>query len=223
MNMKTSFFLLLAFMLSCNCEGKVPVIKPINYPDKNLKEIIIRGSYTPKNPKEVEELKKDLLSKPTCTGYDRRKRHCGLLEGETLEKALRNRFPGTGEEAFGHSSYREYCYNKTDGIKKKSIFKENLRARLYDKNGKLLTEDFFRWNGHPTSKFQSVISYLPYDDKGHRIYIVSLNGKKEVILYDMGMLSQSKLREISLPDHDMYRNESWVFNEKSECHIDTFD
>ena len=66
--------------------------------------------------------------------------------GETFEEAL-NRFSYIGKETFSYSRHREYCYNETREADRKPIFKKELRARLYDKEGKLLSRGLFKMGG----------------------------------------------------------------------------
>ena len=211
-------FIVTSFSCSCLEKKEEPLRKPV-YSNKDLKEIIFRGTYHPENP-------------------------------------------GRAKELFNHSKSREYCYNKTKIVDRKPVFKDNLKARLYDKEGNLLTEDFLRlWNPEnydeegrysedylkkrnytppgviPRPIFtpeegilslRGVISYLPYDEEGYEIRIVRLEGRKEVILEDSGLIShQSELREKSyvdnIPPSDYHRRyNKWLFDEKRECHTYSF-
>ena len=217
--MSSVFFgILCLFSLGCPVKGGVPTHRKPVYPDKDLKEIKVYGSYFAEDKKALEELKQELLTNERCDKNDitrrcvqpslpsercyksDRIRRCiqpSLYIGETLEEALRNRFSGLGEEGFSYSQYREYCYNETEEENKNPVFNKNLRARLYDREGNLLSEDFLRWDGRSIPKSQSVISYLPYRDEGYKIHVVRLKGKREVILYDIRTPTQSRLREIT--------------------------
>ena len=55
----------------------------------------------------------------------------------------RERDPELRKEHFGYSGKR-YCYSETNEGEKKPVFNDNLRVRLYSKEGKLLSEDFLR-------------------------------------------------------------------------------
>ena len=243
-------FLLGSHVLFISCNGKKE--KPV-YSNKDLKEIIFRGTYYPENPGELEEIEKDY-------------RERGLLKkGETLKEKYPDLFNKRGKELFKHSSSREYCYNKTKIVDRKPVFKDNLKARLYDKEGNLLSEDFLRlWNpenydeeGRYSEDYlrrqyyappgaletpehlrmtpeegilslRTVISYLPYDERGYKIRIVRLEGRKEVIIDDSGLIfHQSELREKSyvdnIPPSDYRRRyNKWLFDEKRECHTYSF-
>ena len=201
------------FVLGCPVASPPAFRKPV-YPNKNLKEIIVYGTYSLENKEELEKLKKNLLINERCDPSDRstRCKYHSLNVGETLEEALKTRFLGIGEEGFGYSQYKEYCYNETDENDKKPVFRKNLKARLYDKEGNLLSEDFLRWGGRTIPESQNVISYLPYHDNGYKIRVVKLEGKKEVILNEKIMVTQEKLREISYVDNEITNSQSWVFN-----------
>ena len=217
-----TFLVICFFVVGCSANGGLSVYRKPVYPDKNLKEIVIRGRYIPENKKELEELKKELRTNERCDkNYERCKRY-SLNMGETVEEALKNRFSGVGEEDFGYSQHREYCYNETDENDKKPVFRKDLRARLYNREGHLLSEDFLRWGGRLIPKSQSIISYLPYHNEGYKIHVVRLEGKKEMILNEKIMITQAKLREMSYVDNEITNDQNWVFNEESECHIGAF-
>ena len=212
--MKISFFTLLVFILSCNCVVKTP---PIDYPDKNLQEFIIYGKYRP----TLEEFKTELLNRPICPKNDWRTKDCGLVEGETFEEALKNRFTGVGKEGFTYSgSY--YCYNKTEEYKKPPIYKKNLKIKLYDKQGNLLSEDFLRQREKsPIPDFQSVYAYVPYHENAGKIYITKQEDKKEVIIKDLflGFPTQTELRKRSAL-YKVYNDVGgWTYKPKEECHL----
>ena len=203
-------------LLLLGCLVKDPNARSPIYPDKSLKEIIIGGSYRAENPKEVEELKKELLRRPICTKENRdRGERCGLWEGETFEDRLKNR-PYVGKERFIYTE-QLFCYNQMK--EDKPILNKNLRARLYDKEGNLITEDFLRIDGPIDRKSQGVISYIPYNEEGVSIRIVRLKGKKEIILKKLGMFSESKLKKESTIFVGGCCNWNWEFDEKKECHV----
>ena len=196
MVMKILFFgLSMIILLSCSCLAAQHSNREPVYPNKNLKEIIIRGNYWPENKEAAKEHEKEL-------------RERGLWkEDQEYEK-----------ERFNYSEHR-YCYNETKN--KKAFFRKDFRARLYDKQGKLLSEDFLRFNGSFNPKSNNFsIAHIPYKDNGLKIVIIRLEGTKEVILYTMKLSTQSELRQISDIDNEFYRRmRGWIFNEKSECHI----
>ena len=162
--MKVLFFGLLTmifFSWSCSVKQLNPPREP-NYPDKDLKEIIIRGKYVPEDKERVKE-------------YERDMRERGRIEAwESFEEKYPHLLD-KGDENFIHSE-RMYCYNETS--RKEPVFDKNLRARLYDKKGNLLSEDFLRWDGALLPEFQSVVVYIPYHHEGYKIHIVNFKGKR---------------------------------------------
>ena len=226
----SSVFFSIVCLLSFGClvKGGVPAFRKPVYPDKDLKEIKVYGRYYPEDKQALKELKQELLRNERCDKNDRTIR-CprpglrSLYIGETLEEALRNRFSGLGEEGFSYSPYREYCYNETEKEDKKPVFNKNLRARLYDKEGNLLSEDFLRWDGRSIPESQSVISYLPYLNEGYEFRVVRLKGKKEIVLKKIEIYTQEELREIThYVQNNSTKREGWVYNEERECHIAAF-
>ena len=111
-------------LFSCSCLRK----KQPDFPKKELEEIITYGWYLPADPRRLEKLKQQMIE-----GRD-------LKEGEIFEKKYPH-YLDYGDEKFNFSG-RSYCYNKEKN--KKAIYREDLRIRLYDKNGNLLAEDFLR-------------------------------------------------------------------------------
>ena len=130
---KSYFFIV--FFLSCVAERYIlhpPPLPPIVYPDKEIAEIFIYGHYTPKDPSRLERLKREIIEE----GW--------VKEGESFEEKY-SHFLDEGDESFTFSG-GNYCYNKTKTKDKKSVPHHNLilKARLYDKKGNLLEEDFLR-------------------------------------------------------------------------------
>ena len=153
-------------------------------------------------------------------------------------------YPGNKEkkERFGYSGIH-YCYNETKEYKKPPVFKDNLRARLYNREGKLLTEDYLRIYGNIEligkipeffskedylriygsidSYSQVVSSYLPYDEEGHEIRIVKIIGEgREKPLWKTEALTLSFLTSKSgvLGASVRRSGRGWVFDKKKECH-----
>ena len=130
---KLYFLLFIVFFLSCVAERYIlhpPPLPPIVYPDKEIAEIFIYGHYTPKDPSRLERIKRSYIKR----GW--------VKEGESFEEKY-SHFLDEGDERFTFSG-GNYCYNKTKD--KKSVPHHNLilKARLYDKAGNLLEEDFLR-------------------------------------------------------------------------------
>jgi len=244
-------FFVCVLSLGCPVKGALPAFRKPVYPDKNLKEIVVYGHYYPENKNALKELKKELLENERCTPQfitvpnpnigkcpdkhkpcdtsERTIRISGRCEypslkvGETLEEALKNRFSNVGKEGFDYSRYREYCYNETDREDKESVLDKNVLARLYDREGRLLSEDFLRWRWEFDLESQSIISYLPYHDEGYKFRVVRLKGKRETVLYETEIYTQEELREFSYVQNHITERDGWVYNEERECHIAAFD
>ena len=125
---KPYFLLFVVSFFSCVSCLYIP--PPIVYPDKELAEITIAGRYAPKDPKRLENLKRKIIKEGR------------LKEGESFEERY-SHYLDEGDERFTLSG-GSYCYNKKKD--KKSVPHHNLilKARLYDKKGNLLEEDFLR-------------------------------------------------------------------------------
>ena len=80
-------FIVTSFSCSCLEKKEEPLRKPV-YSNKDLKEIIFRGTYYPENPEELEEIKRDY-------------RERGLLKkGETLKEKYPDLFNKRGKRTF---------------------------------------------------------------------------------------------------------------------------
>ncbi len=116
-------FAILLFSCSCLRKKQQP-----DFPKKELEEIRSYGWYLPADPGRLEKSKQQVIESGE------------LKEGEDFAK----RFPyllDDGDEKVKFSG-RSYCYKTKKN--KKPIYREDLRIRLYDKNGVLLAEDFLR-------------------------------------------------------------------------------
>ena len=121
-----------------------------------------------------------------------------------------------GKEQFHYSEVR-YCYNKTDN--KEDVFNSDLKVRLYDKEGKMLSEDFLRSESDDNLS-RSVTAYLSYHDEGHEIRIVKLNGNKEILLDTLGFAPQSELIKITYPENTLnHFDRNVIFDEEEQCHV----
>ena len=128
-----SHLLFLVIVLSCSGMTKKPTLeerpKP-NFPDTELKQVIIRGNYYPADPEKVKEIERDY-------------RKDGLLkEVETLKE----KYPREFERKEGRYDYTNeyYCYNEVKIEDRESCYKDNLKVRIYDKEGRMITEDCLR-------------------------------------------------------------------------------
>ncbi len=114
------------------------------------------------------------------------------------------------KEKFEYRGIR-YCYYTTKP--KKDTLDKNLRARLYDKAGNILSEDFLRTSEifRTSTRFNS---YLPYDDNGHEIRIVRLKDNKEVTIETIEFLSEAQLKDFN---EGIGSNHGLYFNRKTHC------
>ena len=194
-------FILVILSFSNLSSGSALVV-PVIFPDKELEEIVVWGSYQPADPGRVKAIEEEY-------------RRIGVLkEGESFEEkhpealtADEERFMWSGEK---------YCYEKKKN--KEPVFDKRFRARLYDRRGKLLSEDFLRFlrpvEVHDLFSVVSIVSYIPYRKEGHRYRIVRLEGEKEVILRKSKVESKTELiRRYASRMRGRYN-----FNEKRQCH-----
>lgn len=204
--MKCSYFFFIMVLFSCSCLDRLPA--SITFPDKELEEIVVSGRYGSGGQRAIEALKKSFRE------GDRE-----LKEGETIEEAIKNRYQHRLKEYFTHSGER-YCYHKK--VPKIPVTDRNLRARLYDKKEKMLTEDFLRFPYPDDGGFSRVVDvYLPYHDKGHEIRVVRLEGTKEIVLYTTSFQSHAKLLEIARSDSPKWgRHPPGIgFDTRDNCYV----
>ncbi len=155
-------------------------------PQGELKEIIVWGFYTRESEQEVQDAHDDLK------WY--------LKEGQSVVE----KFPhlNLGEEKYNRSGQR-FCDHVTDEETKKKypIINPNLRVRLYDREGDVLSEDFardeFPKNTDEMSYRWHVIAHVPYHEEGHSLRLVRLEDGKEILLEQLEFHSAQKLwREV---------------------------
>ena len=156
--------LFIVTVFSCSCEGDTSIRS--SFPEKDLEEIIIYGYYQYKNPNRLEEFKKEVI------------RQGRLKSGESFEEKYPE-FLNIGDEKFKYS-FTEYCYKKTSR-NKESVFKDNFKARLYDKENNLLAEDSLRLKSDEKDS-PSVIAYLSYHNAGHEVRVIKIVEGKETFL-----------------------------------------
>ena len=197
-----------SFIFLCSCsQEEAPRMPPLVFPDTELKEIIIYGFYQPEDIEELKASEKEYIQR-------------GLIkEGELVE----GRHPKWHLPGVEHVRYstQKYCYKEAKEEDKPSVVFKNFKARIYNKNGKLLVENDLRLRHFSeTHKISSFIIYLPYHKEAGYIQVVRLDGKKEVILVKGDeVYLKSFLVENSVPDIDSYRRESsYRYNEKTLCH-----
>ena len=181
---------ILAF-LSITSFSYLDKTKEYSNPTKELREIKVYGIYFSGDPKEIEDTEEYYRKRGT------------LKEGETLADSWQtaHKLEYLGKERFHISSTPMiYCYGKITDKHRESavVFNPDLRARMYDRKGKLLAEDVLR-DSHPgRDRFAKLtVTYLPYLENGDvAIRFVRLEGDKEIVLRELeGLFSHENLQE----------------------------
>ena len=153
-----------------------------------FKEIRIWGLYIRESEEEVREVEDYLRT----MGY--------IKDGESAQAIYPNsRF---GEERYNRSGQR-FCDHVTDEETKSKypVINPNLRVRLYDRAGNVLSEDFLRDEAPENTKETAyewyVIAYVPYREEGYKLRLVRLENGREILLDRLELHSRRKLyREI---------------------------
>ena len=77
----------------------------------------------------------------------------------------------------------------------------NLRVRLYNKAGQIVSEDFLRDSALDLDEAgpyeRAVVSYIPHREEGHRLKIVQLASEEEFIIATLASYTLEELREDS--------------------------
>ena len=230
-----SFYMLGAFIvLSCNCLDKNdPLLyRPPHKPptDKNLKEVVLLGKYRPKDIED--ETKRRQKKYENCVWYWKGMGHSSQNIIEHCEDELTKKEDKLKtKDSFLYSGIN-YCYNEVKD--KDPVYDTKLVARLYDKQRKILAEDYVRCsiyfgvNDCDKKDNPSVRIYLPYHDSAKELHIVSLKEKKEFIVYKDDLLSQSILTDyiFYILDYSQYvsadtdsppTKHPYRYNPKTEC------
>ena len=212
--LKQSFyFLCCLIILCCSCIARKLYI---NYPDKSLEEIILLGEYHPKDIQD--ETKRRQKKYENCRWYY--KDHSQeYIDRQCEDELTKKENEITQEDSFNYSGIN-YCYNEVKD--KYPVYDKKLVARLYDKQGKILAEDYPRCDrdldGTANCDKQNspgVTIYLPYNDKGHEMQIVNLKEKKEFIVYKRDVFTQSILTETDLSKI----RHSYTYDKELQCFI----
>ena len=210
------------------------------FPDKELKQILIRGSYHPENPEKMKKIDKDY-----CRIWD-------SIEKETLQ----DEYPlkcDIGKERYYHTNVY-HCYNEVKIKDRERCHKESFRVRVYDKQGQMIAEDCLRLEypekydeeGKFSEEYlkeenapylgslprqpltaeegllesRAVISYVPYSENNHEIHIVKLEDETETILASFWgwYIPKSDLTG-RLYDDRKYLRRGYAYDPKIQCHI----
>ena len=139
----------------------------------DLEEVQIWGGYTRENEIEVPQFEEEL-------------RFLGSLkEGESAGEEYAHL--NLGQERYLRAG-QAFCFSRTaDPIREKApVIDKNVRMRLYDREGNLLSEEFVRDEFPESSDWRSfewnIVAYVPYHEQGHEIRVVRLDGNEEIVL-----------------------------------------
>ena len=250
--MKSFFVLSIIFILSCSCFKEEPLppkppyfvkeslppnqnlteneedngfdFPPIQYPNKDLQEIMFSATYSLENKEKRKELER-------CLKLDDQNYHntggndCmyRLNEGETIEEALKGRLSYVGKESFHLHKSHSYCYDK---IENTYPINKNFIARLYDENFNFLDVEVF---ASQMQKFDETYKrfylsfYIPYHNKARFIRIFKIEGKEERHVSEWFVFADKKgLQKVSVPDTPEFEGfgvmSELTYNEEYRCH-----
>ena len=232
---RLSVYMLGAFIvLSCSCVDKDSTLLyhlPHKPPaDKNLKEVVLLGKYRPKDIED--EIKRRQKKYENCVWYWKGMGHSNKKAMRYCEDELTKKEDELKtKDSFLYSGIN-YCY--TEVKDKHPVYDKKLVARLYDRQGKILAEDYVRCsiyfgiNDCDKQDNPSIRVYLPYHDSAKELHIVSLKEKKEFIVYKDDLLSQSILTDyifyildysqsVSADTDSPPRKHPYRYNPKTEC------
>ena len=132
---------------------------------------------------------------------------------------IKGRYDKSNSEKPFEQLKESFCYDKiTD---KDAVFDKNLKARLYDKAGNLLAEDFIR--SDDTDRKKPIFRvYFTYHDNSE-IRLVKLEDGKEITFYTTLLTTESRLKEyvgkyINRSPHTI-RSHGLIYDTKSECFL----
>ena len=186
------FLFIILTCFSCRIYYAKPVIdpyelkttKPLN---KAFKEIQFDIWY---QPKYTEKEKKEVM-----TDYDQCFKNDPNEDYQMICKLSKARIAKDQVRI----DMKSYCYDiKQD---KPSIFKKNIKARLYDKAGNILAEDYLRCDrnldGTDTCNQESMPHldfYLPYLEKADKVKVIKTENGKEITLNEIEILNEKKVK-----------------------------
>lgn len=200
------YFVVTSLSVSCGFLGEdKPFVKP-KLPDKDLKEIVIRGAYYP------EYKGFGFISSRYCYNETKEENKKPIYK-DNLRVHLYAKEGNLITEDFLRLSHPEN-YDEDGKYSEKYLKSRNLNYPFpFPKKFNLTAED-----GVLSKRI--VITYLPYDKRGSKYRVISLDGRKKVFIGEGKVFSQSYLVEktyysSSHPD----ANAGWSFDKKSECHL----
>lgn len=193
------------------CEGKLPPLPPINFPEKDLEWVIIYGWYRTEDPERLKEAEE---------WYRQGGRTGKKLTKEEWESYLK-RNPNIDESTEKiHFSQVFYCYNKRNNDGDTLAAFPYLKARLYDREGNILEEDFLRFDPKYEDRSSwNFAVHIPYDKEGYRLKTVKLKGKKEVKVFgNMIVLSKEELIRKNIRVRGNTSGVGFQYQENIKCH-----
>ena len=205
------YILVFLTVFSCNCMKKEA--EEIVYPEGDIEEIRIYGTYKPKDPQRLEDRINEVIKE-------------GKVKNKKEFKKKYPHFLDLGDESF-QKDPDIFCYNKTLDNNKEVAFNKNLRVRLYDKEENIIAEDYLRVTHiDKENNWFFTVSYIPYHKEGYFFHVVRLEGKKEVILWKPGIrgaaiVSKAELIRLSKPLPQDFDND-YKYRPETKCHYDTF-
>lgn len=178
---------------------------PIEFRNKPIKEIRFYLDYESKPSEEEKQQERFIILYKNCLidNAERKNPHkfCDI-EVRQKDKIQFQR--------------QSYCYD-IDKYKE-SVFKESLKAKLYDKAGNILDEDYIRCGRYldgvencDEKTHSYLIFYLPYLKQAHKIKIIKQETDQEITLNEKELLSYQEIKE------------SNNYFEWSNCHIIRID
>lgn len=199
---------IISLILSIVCSGSCIVPNtdpPVEFPEKDLEWIVVYGWYLPENPKRLEETLEEFLSRSP------------LEEGETIEEKYSN-ILDIGDEQIRFSGTR-YCYNEVDRRGKTMAVFPYLKARLYDREGNILEEDFLRFRPDDNNDdYYHFNIYIPYHKEGYILKTLKIEGKKEKIFANKIVQTKEELILENIPVRITTSGIGFQFQEDTQCH-----
>ena len=200
---------LLSSVLACST-GLVLVASNV-YPDRGLAQVVVWGWYEPKDPKRLDEFRREVV------------RQGRLKPGELFEEKYEHLMYSLNE----NYQYTTMSYCHDERPVRETAFGNEFRIRLYDRENRLLAERPLRYYNRGidddggTADDYSTVGYLPYRETGHEIRIVKVRSRKETVLEAIPFLSRSELVRVSQPYNSgfSYRRIGWVFDLDTQCFV----
>ena len=151
----------------------------------------------------IKEIRFDVWYQPQYTEKEKNRimteyKYCFINDPTKDHKMICKRSKARIKQDLVRFDIKSYCY----GIKpdKESVFNTNLKARLYDKKGNRLAEDYLRCDRYldktktcHTYDQPSLNFYLPYSKKAYKVKVVKKENEEEIILNEMKLFSHEEI------------------------------